>query len=170
MTQAILFYLFAIVTGVSAIGVVAARDIVRAAVFLLFCLLGVAGVFLLLSAPFLAAVQLIVYAGGILVLIVFGVMLTGRSPLHRFEPSRWERAAAAGLGVVLLGGLALAYGAAAFADRPMSPPADSAAAFGGALLGPYLAPFEIASILLLVVMIGAAYLAKRRQKTEDERQ
>jgi NADH-quinone oxidoreductase subunit J len=163
MTQTILFYLFAAVTAGSAIGVVGSRDIVRAAVFLLFCLLGVAGVFLLLSAPFLAVVQLIVYAGGILVLIVFGVMLTGRSPLHHFEPSRWETIAATGLGIVLLIGLGLAYSTAIFANRPMTPPADSAAAFGGVLLGPFLVPFEIASVLLLVVMIGAAYLAKRRK-------
>jgi NADH-quinone oxidoreductase subunit J len=161
--NAVLFYLFAAVTAGGAIGVVASRDIVRAAVFLLFCLLGVAGVFLLLSATFLAVVQLIVYAGGILVLIVFGVMLTGRSPLHHFEPTRWEAAAATGLGAILLIGLGLAYSTATFGERRMTPPQDNVAAFGVALLGPYLVPFEIVSVLLLVVMIGAAYLAKRRK-------
>lgn len=158
-----LFYLFAAVTALSAIGIVLTRDIVRAAVLLLFCLLGVAGVFVSLSATFVAVVQLIVYAGGTLVLIIFGVMLTGHSPLHRFEPTRWEAVIGTVLGVVLLAGLGMAYGSAEFAKRPLAPMADAPAAFGVALLGPFLVPFELASVLLLVVMIGAGYLARRRK-------
>ena len=85
-----LFYLFAAMAVVSAIGVVVSRNIVRTAVCLLFTLLGVAGLYFLLHAEFLAAVQLVVYAGGTLILIIFGVMLTSKSPFSRFGPSRIE--------------------------------------------------------------------------------
>ncbi len=85
-----LFYLFAAVAAAGAVGVAACRDIVRAAVCLLFALVGVGGLYFLLDAEFLAAVQLVVYVGGILVLIVFGVMLTSTSVLVRYraEPVR----------------------------------------------------------------------------------
>src|SRR5438046_4865998 len=82
---AVLFYLFAIMAGGSAIMVAVTRNIVRMAVALLFTLAGVAGLYFLLSAEFLAAVQLVVYAGGTLILIIFVVMLTSTSPLSRFE-------------------------------------------------------------------------------------
>src|SRR5437763_11675817 len=84
--SAVLFYLFAVMSAASAIGVVLSRNIVRTAVCLLFTLIGVAGLYFLLSAEFLAAVQLVVYAGGTLILIIFGVMLTSKSPFSRFEP------------------------------------------------------------------------------------
>src|ERR1700729_4140749 len=87
---AVLFYLFAIMTGASAICVVASKNIVRTAVYLLFALIGVTGIYFLLSAEFLAAVQLVVYVGGTLILIVFGVMLTSKSPFSRFEPKLSE--------------------------------------------------------------------------------
>ena len=86
--SAALFYLFALMSAASAIGVVASRNIVRTAVFLLFTLTGVAGLYFLLNAEFLAAVQLVVYAGGTLILIVFGVMLTSKSPFSKWTPAR----------------------------------------------------------------------------------
>ena len=75
---------------------VISRNIVRTAVCLLFTLVGVAGLYFLLSAEFLAAVQLVVYAGGTLILIVFGVMLTSKSPFSRFEPKLVEIVIGAG--------------------------------------------------------------------------
>src|ERR1700726_2105107 len=86
----ILFYMFALLTAGSALAVVLSRNIVRMAVFLLFSLAGVAGLYFLLSAEFLAAAQLVIYAGGTLILIVFGVMLTSKSPYSRFEASGRE--------------------------------------------------------------------------------
>src|SRR3954467_136695 len=85
--SAALFYIFALMSGAAAIGVVLSRNIVRTAVCLLFTLVGVAGLYFLLNAEFLAAVQLVVYAGGTLILIIFGVMLTSKSPFSRFEPA-----------------------------------------------------------------------------------
>jgi NADH-quinone oxidoreductase subunit J len=165
-----LFYLFAALAGVAAVGLVVSRNIVRSAVCLLFTLTGVAGLYFLLGAEFLAAVQLVVYAGGTLILIIFGVMLTSKSPFSRFEPKLVEVVLAMVLASVLLVALVLAIrshdfaapaGAEAVAAREQGYPTDK---LGQALLGDYLLPFEIASVLLLVVMIGAAYLAKARRR------
>src|SRR6266446_10492200 len=99
---AVLFYIFAIMTGASALAVVLTRNIVRTAVALLFTLVGVAGLYFLLAAEFLAAVQLVVYAGGTLILIIFGVMLTSKSPFSRFEPQLAEVVIAFSIGSILL--------------------------------------------------------------------
>src|SRR5829696_10024861 len=100
--SAVLFYLFAGLTAASALAVVVSRNVVRTAVFLLFALIGVAGLYFLLEAEFLAAVQLVVYAGGTLILIVFGVMLTSKSPFSRFEPRTGEVVIAMSIGFILL--------------------------------------------------------------------
>src|SRR5438067_12202562 len=105
---AVLFYIFALMAGGAAVMVVVSKNIVRMAVALLFTLTGVAGLYFLLNAEFLAAVQLVVYAGGTLILIVFGVMLTTKSPFSRFEPKVGEIAVAVTVAVVLLTALVLA--------------------------------------------------------------
>src|SRR6184192_2836257 len=159
--SAALFYLFALMSAVSAIGVVLSRNIVRTAVCLLFTLVGVAGLYFLLSAEFLAAVQLVVYAGGTLILIIFGVMLTSKSPFSRFEPKSGEVIVAITASVVLFAALVMAIQSAAFRPQLLDTTQKyPVVALGQALLGDYLVPFELASVVLLVVMIGAAYLAK----------
>src|SRR6267142_3360287 len=107
-TNAALFWVFALMSGASALGVVMSKNIVRMAVFLLFTLAGVAGLYFLLSAEFLAAVQLVVYAGGTLILIIFGVMLTSKSPFSRFEPKLVEVIIAISIAAVLLVALLMA--------------------------------------------------------------
>src|SRR5712675_3612761 len=99
-TGAVLFYIFALMSVVSGLGVVISRNIVRTAVGLLFTLVGVAGLYFLLSAEFLAAVQLVVYAGGTLILIIFGVMLTSKSPFSRFTPKPGEIVVSLAIGSV----------------------------------------------------------------------
>ena len=172
IAQTAIFYAFAALAGFSAIGVVASRNIVRMAVFLLFTLMGVAGLYFLLAAEFLAAVQLVVYAGGTLILIVFGVMLTSKSPFSKLQPKPLEVGIALAIGVVLLvvlsTGIYRAAAAGAFAGEPLPPGQDyPMTALGQALLGDFLLPFEAVSVLLLVVMIGAAYLAKARRREEQ---
>src|SRR5215213_792384 len=115
--SAVLFYLFAAMSAGSAIGVVISRNIVRTAVFLLFTLVGVAGLFFLLEAEFLAAVQLVIYAGGTLILIIFGVMLTSKSPFSRFEPKAGEVAVAVTVSAVLFAALVMAIRAANFQPK-----------------------------------------------------
>ena len=168
LSEIALFYLLASITAGSAIAIVLSRNIVRMAVALLFTLIGVAGLFFLLNAEFLAAVQLVVYVGGTLILIVFGVMLTSSSPFSKFTASPGEIGLAAVLAAILLATLVLAipYGKppGGLAMHPIDPNAAyPTTSLGVALLGEYLLPFELASVLLLAVMIGAAYLAKARK-------
>src|SRR5947207_14943005 len=114
---AVLFYVFAIMTGASALAVVLTRNIVRTAVALLFTLVGVAGLYFLLNAEFLAAVQIVVYAGGTLILIIFGVMLTSKSPFSRFEPKMGEVAIAISVSILLFASLVMAIRAAHFQPK-----------------------------------------------------
>src|SRR5262245_39957431 len=95
-----LFYVLAALTGVSAVAVVVTQNIVRAAAWLLFTLAGTAGVFFLLGADFVGATQLIVYVGGILVLVVFGVMLTAQGPFISMRTSAAEWAVSGVVGLI----------------------------------------------------------------------
>jgi NADH-quinone oxidoreductase subunit J len=158
-----LFYIFAALTAASAVGVVACRSIVRSAVCLLFTLAGVAGLYFLLNAEFLAAVQLVVYTGGILILIIFGVMLTSTSPFSRFEPRAGEVAIALSIGTILFTALVLVATHMPTSKTPDAANSTSVESFGQLLLGDFLVPFELASVLLLVIMIGAAYVARGRR-------
>src|SRR6516164_526402 len=94
------FWVLAAVIAISAIAMVVTQNIVRAATWLLFTLAGVAGIFFLLGAQFVGAVQLFVYVGGTLVLVVFGVMLTAQGPFInlRIAAGEWAIAAAVGIG------------------------------------------------------------------------
>src|SRR5450432_2645011 len=166
-TGTVLFYIFALMSVVSALGVMISRNIVRTAVCLLFTLVGVAGLYFLLNAEFLAAVQLVVYAGGTLILIVFGVMLTSKSPFSRFEPKLAEVMVAMSFGLILLISLITAITRAKFNNQMTDTAVYPIETLGQALLGDFLIPFELSSVLLLVVMIGAAYLAKGR-RNEDQ--
>lgn len=163
----VLFYGFAALTCLSAWAIVVSQNIVRMSVYLLLTLAGAAGLYFMLSAEFLAAIQLVVYAGGTLILIVFGIMLTSKSPFMQLRPKGWEFIVAVLIAVSIAGLLLLAL-----VNSPM-PGLDGQAGvklvgyghvsvIGQALLGTYLVPFEVAAVLLLVVMIGAAYIARRR--------
>ncbi len=163
------FYLFAALSLLCAIGIVVSKNIVRTAVCLFGTLGGVAGLYFLLNANFLAAVQLVVYAGGTLILIVFGVMLTSQSPWVSFKPTRTQAVMAIVVAVFLAVGLCTLvvggdWGGEDANEMTASP---TVAQIGESLLQTYLLPFEAASVLLLVVMIGAAYLARQEKHTDD---
>ena len=164
--EAPLFYLLATVVSVSALGIVVSRDIVRTAVLLLFALSGVAGLFFLLNAEFLAAVQLVVYVGGTLILILFGVMLTSKAPSANFNATPVQMVVGIAAGALLLALISFSVGRlyAGSSPAPAITQNDPMGALGIALMGPYLLPFELSSMLLLAVMIGAAFLAKGRQR------
>jgi NADH-quinone oxidoreductase subunit J len=157
------FYVLAAITVGSAAVVVLARSLIYSAFALLFTFVGVAGLYLLLGADFLAASQLLIYVGGILVLLLFGVMLTHklydldlRSEVTQFLPGI---IVAAGLFAVLVA-TALRTRWAAGAGRA---PAPTTAEIGRLFLSQYLLPFEAASILLLVALMGAAMIVRRRK-------
>ena len=160
--SAAVFYLFAVITVGSAAVVVLARSLIYSAFALLFTFFGVAGLYVLLGADFLAATQLLIYVGGILVLLLFGVMLTHklydlelRSEVTQFLP-----------GVIISTGLFLILTLTAFRTQwalgPGRPPAPTTAEIGQLFMGRYLLPFEAASILLLVALMGAAMIVRRR--------
>ncbi len=172
MLEQILFYIFAAIAVVSAILVITRQNVVHSAAFLGAALFAVAGIFLTLHAEFLAGVQVIVYVGGILVLFVFVIMLIAveRSVYERQYNRQWTIALATS--AILIGELAYALyrGQNSFELPAAASPAAGAAGnserVGTALYTVYLLPFEIASILLLVAIVGAVVLAKKRTQEE----
>jgi NADH-quinone oxidoreductase subunit J len=161
----VLFYAAAALTALGAWAIVLSRQIVRMAVYLLVTLVGVAGLYFMMEAELLAAVQLIVYAGGTLILIVFGVMLTSRSPFAKLEVEGWELGVACLIGAVIASLMVFAFIRTPLpeARAPAGAGYADVAAVGRGLLSHYLVPFEVAAVLLLVVMVGAAYIARRRE-------
>ncbi len=160
-----LFYGFGLMTVLAAWAIVVSQNIVRMSVYLLLALGGVAGLYFLLYAELLAAIQLIVYVGGTLILIVFGVMLTSRNPFMQLQTDLWERAVGVGLGLIVAGLLLLALTASDLPTQyPAALPGDYTLVqtFGRVVLSKYVVVFELAAVLLLVVMIGAAYMARQR--------
>jgi len=172
--ELILFYVFAVLAVLSAIFVIMARNVVHSAVALAVTLLSVAGIFLTLHAEFLAGVQVIVYVGGILVLFVFVIMLISiEKAVHERQFNRqWIIAlltAALLVGelafVIIRGKDSLVLAEAQPTESVLNVTGNSALV-GEALYGNYLLPFEIASILLLVAIIGSVALAKKKTPAE----
>lgn len=164
IVEAALFYLVAAVTAGSALGVCATRNIVRMAVWLFVALGAVAMLYLLLAAPFLAAIQLVVYAGGTLILLIFGVMLTSKSPWVRFDCPKLELVAATGVCALLLVCLVIVLASSTFAAGPQAATTGATVAdLGRRLMTTYLVPFEVGGVLLMIVMVGAAHLARQER-------
>ena len=158
------FYYMAAAGIVSALLAVTRRNPVHSMLWVLALFMHVAGIFLLLDAEFLAAVQVIVYAGAILIFYLFVVMLLDL-PDEEARPrfgKHWPLAAAVGLSLAAVPWLARVetLGPAHMADG--GPPMGSLAEVGKALYGPFALPFEIASLLLLAAIVGAVVLARRR--------
>lgn len=162
MGAQIAFWIFAILVVATALFAAVARKIVHAAFSLMATFFGVAGIYAILGSDFLAVTQVLVYVGGIMVLIVFGVLLTDRVPdeYRVAAPRRWLPAILAA--VVAFAAIASALKATKWPGIPETLPAATTTVegIGTALLTDYLIPFEFASILLLVVLVGAARLAR----------
>jgi len=157
----IIFYLFAAITILSAFFVVTTRNIVHSAFYLLFTFFGVAGLYILLGADFVAVVQLIVYVGGILVLIIFGVMLTNKITNVNIKSGTIKIVPAA-LGVTTLAYLIITT-LMATGFKAIDNPNDisSTANLGMLLIQQYTVVFELLGVLLLIALIGAASMARR---------
>ena len=157
----IIFYLFAAVTLISAFFVVTTRNIVRAAFFLLFTFFGVAGIYVLLGADFVAIVQLIVYVGGILILLIFGVMITNKITSVDIKTGTVQTLPAA-IGVGLFTGIvgAVILNTDWFVVNTEMP-VSTLSTLGRMLINEYVLIFELLGILLLVALIGAASMARR---------
>lgn len=164
--ETIIFYMLAAGIVIFSVLTVTTRLILRAAVYLLFALLFTAAIYLMLNYQFLAAVQLTVYAGGIVILIVFSVLLTSHIN-DRLELESSGRRIAAGM--VSLVGVILTTATIAnanFTPVKAAPLNMNTKAIGNALMSygdnGYILPFEVISILLLAAMIGAIVIAKKR--------
>jgi NADH-quinone oxidoreductase subunit J len=165
--QAIAFYTLAAGILGFAVLVVSTKDTVHSVLFLVLDFLFVAALYVLLGAPFLAAIQVLVYAGGIVVLYLFVVMLVNlkRPPEAHHDPRRRTRLGFGLAAAVLIELGAIAAYASAYPATPIAPDVTQMGGnteqVGWLLYTSYLIPFEIASMLLLVAMIGAIVLAKR---------
>ncbi len=172
MADQVLFYFFAGLAVFSAILVVTSRNTVYSAVFLITTLLATGGIFLTLRAEFLFAVQIILYVGGIMVLFVFVIMLVNLDVSVRqlqFNRQKWVAALLSlALGGELLAAFALARNNQQGRDLLGLPQAAATALepntelVGKVLFEKYMIPFEIASVLLLVALIGAVVMGKKR--------
>lgn len=164
-TDLLLFLVLALVAVASALGMLFSRNAIYAALFLILNFATVAIFYLLLSAPFIALAQVTVYAGAIMVLFLFVVMLLGAEQTGRTKASWWVQPSALSMGVILL--VETVY--LGLSQRGTLPePAAVAPAFGDPhtvgeiLFTQYLLPFEVTSILLLVAMIGAIVLSRSK--------
>ncbi len=160
--EAVVFWVFAVLTVGAAAVVVMARSLIYSAFALLFTFFGVAGLYVLLGADFLAATQLLIYVGGILVLLLFGVMLTHKIYDLDLKSETTQRAP----GLIVAVGLFVILAATALRTRWAAvprPPAVTTNDIGKLFMGQYLLPFEAASILLLVALVGAAMIVRRRR-------
>ena len=159
--EIILFYAVALLTLVCSLGVCITKNIVRMAVWLFGALGSVAMLYFLLAANFIGAIQLIVYVGGTLILLVFGVMLTSKSPWARFEPKKRELVGSGVVCLALFITLCTILGGAVWNSAERAVPGAAVADIGKQLLTTYLVPFEVAGVLLMIVMVGAAHLARQ---------
>lgn len=158
----VIFWVIWALVAVSAMIVAFSKNLVYSVFSLLATFVGVAGIYIFLNADFLAVTQIVIYVGGILVLLVFGIMLTNRIVVARITQSSLQRNA----GLIVVGAFFLAL-VLTMLEQPW-PIASSAVAFdstvdkiGRLLFGDYLILFEVASVLLLGALIGAATLARK---------
>ncbi len=161
----LVFYLLAGITVLSALGVARSKNILHAAFSLLGALAGVGGLYFLLGADFVAVVQLLVYVGGILVLILFAVLLT--RDITSIKISNMSVNLLAGIpAALLLLGLLLQIVLKAPLQVTEMVVAPTVHRLGDALLREYLLPFEIASVILLMALVGTMVIARRAVKEE----
>ena len=166
----IIFIVFAAITLLGGLFCVTTRNMFHAALYLVISLFGVASMFAILEASFLAAAQLIVYVGAVAILIIFAVMLTrggaGSLPADRTFNTQSGLAA-----VVTVVTLFILLRIVPFFNYPVqvaTVPGDVLTQLGNALMGDFVLPFEVASVLLLAALVGAIYIARERRKGEVE--
>jgi NADH-quinone oxidoreductase subunit J len=162
---AFLFFLLAVLSVGGVLGMILSRNQAHSALFLVFAFTCLGGLFGLLDAPFIAAVQIIIYAGAIMVLFIFVIMMINLEQGISPEKKRWTLGLAAVLTVFLIAELGLAIRGTASAlgstgGQSIGSPTD----LGRLLFTDYLYPFEITSVLIIAALVGAIVLVKKREK------
>jgi NADH-quinone oxidoreductase subunit J len=166
----ILFLVLALVAITTAMGMLISRNAIYSALFLVLNFVTVAVFYLLLSAPFIAMAQVTVYAGAIMVLFLFVIMLLGAESLPKAEVLPWQRPFAIGLAVILVSEAAyLLITRARPAGEVLQPEAsvntmENLRQLGLALFNDYLLPFEVTSVLLLAAMVGVIVLVRKEKR------
>ncbi|MCX6045344.1 MAG: NADH-quinone oxidoreductase subunit J [Chloroflexi bacterium] len=173
MTLSVLFFvLIGAISLAAAVGVVSSNHPVHSALFLLAHFGTLAILYITLEAQFLAAIQVIIYAGGIVILILFVIMLIGSEKIvNQAEHRTWTPYVGFALGIVLLGGLAISLlqGFTGVEPNAALLQGGSPQAVGLELFTRYILPFELAAVLLLVALLGALLLARRpKLKIEEQ--
>jgi NADH-quinone oxidoreductase subunit J len=161
----VVFYLFAALIVVSGALVAFSKNIMHAAFSLLFTFFGVAGIYVLLNADFIALTQLMVYIGGILVLIIFGVMLTQNMTGVNIKTGisgKSNRIVAGLIATVVFLSLGVLYSSSNWILKDHAPIDDTITPIGNLLMTQYLLVFEAAAVLLLIAFVGAALIARRK--------
>ena len=165
--EALIFYLLAALTIGSALVVAFSHNLVHSAFSLLGAFMGVAGLYAMLAADFVAVIQVMVYIGGILVLIIFAVMLT-----HRISDVDVSNRAVGRIPAALLIGvvgvvMGVCIGSAEWAQHAEIAASPTTFGIGEAFLGPYILPFELASVVLLVALIGAVVVSRKEIRGQE---
>ncbi len=156
----LLFWFIALFTIVSALMVVLNNQLLYSAIALLFALFGIAGLYIYLWADFIAGVQLLVYIGGINVLIIFGIMLTNRIASVRLSQTNVQQGVASVVSIWLFIVIFFAISKTSWHQVIAAEPTSTVREVGILLLTKYLLPFEAVSVLLLGALIGAAILSR----------
>lgn len=159
-----IFYFFAVIIVVSAAMVVFSRSIIYSAFSLLFTLFGVSAMYVYLSADFVAVTQIVVYVGGILILLLFGVMLTNKITQERLLTDVFNFAPSLAIMLAIMGALLYTFLYRAKWALGIERTTTVVEPIGYLVMTQYVLPFEIVSILLLVALMGAAYLARSEKK------
>ncbi|GHC12343.1 NADH-quinone oxidoreductase subunit J family protein [Cerasicoccus arenae] len=178
-----LFYLFSALTVLSAFLVTVSRNAVNGAMYMIVSFVGMAALFVLLEAYFLAALQVLVYAGAVMVLFLFIIMLLDAGKGRTVRPDRLTTAAACIGGLLLISGLIyITFDSGAAPSTPLPvitelpenatatniPFTTSSRSFGYGLFTKYMLPFQVTGFLLLIAMIGVIVLSKRIDSSGDE--
>ncbi len=164
--ELIFFYIFAFVAVFAAIAVVLVRNVVHSTLFLIINLMQVAAVFILLRSPFLAAVQVFIYVGAVMVLFLFAVLVLGLGNMKftsRFHSQSIPAIIALGLLFLVSGLLMFSGGGGTLHGKPFTEAAlaRSTEVIGKSLYTTYIFPFEVVSLLLLIALIGAVVLVMK---------
>lgn len=157
--QEVAFVVLGGIGSISAVRLVTARNVVHAALYLVVTLAVVGAVYLLLAAEFVAWVQILIYVGAIVVLLLFSLMLT-KAPIGRETLDNQQRAVAALVGIGVLAGLAFLI-QDAFGGRRVTLVPARTAQIGTAIFRDFVLPFEVVSVLLLAALIGAIVIARK---------
>ena len=157
------FLALAVVGGISALRLVTTRNVVHGALYLVVTLAAVGGIYLVLAAEFVAWVQILIYVGAIVVLFLFGLMLT-KAPIGREALDNQQRGLALVVAVAILAGLIFLFRDAYSWSTSFRPPPTSTAQVGESIFRHFVLPFEAVSFLLLAALIGAVVLARKDER------